>query len=137
VNQGQKQQLSKGRGSIVGGTTLSSTKLSGSKFWKYLLRKYGLQLLKPDEVPPYLNAFTEIVTTNHVSNQTNGKFGHRSCSACSKEYGTSNHGHSKGGHHCPLRDVTNVPHTKYIAREERKVNECRELGGVPNSLSNE
>jgi len=130
VNQGQKQQLSMGRGSIAGGTTLSSTKLSGSKFWKYMLRKYGLQLMAPDEVPAYLRNQTELVTTNHVSNMGNGNWINRNCSSCRREYGTTNHGHSKGGHHCPLREIQNSVHGQYILREERKLAEYRDLGGI-------
>ena len=41
LNQSMKRFSTSGRGSCVGGRTLSTTSFSGNKFWKYLIWKYG------------------------------------------------------------------------------------------------
>lgn len=105
VNQGQKRHLSRGRGSNTGGTQLSTVRLTGNKFWKYLLWRLGRQFLKPDEVPAYLrDAHTELVTENHVSkNQEN-----KTCSTCFKEFGTTKHGHKCTDMWCPLNSKESI-----------------------------
>jgi hypothetical protein len=89
-----------------------------------------MQLLEPDAVPSYLSAYTELVTTKHVSNRDNGIWKNRNCSTCRKEYGTTHHGHSSGQHDCPLREKKDAAHEFHMNRQERKVNEYRAFGGI-------
>jgi hypothetical protein len=124
VNQGQKCDLSPGRASIVGGTQLSCTKLTGNKNWKYLVRKYATQLLKEDVVPEYLAGYTALVTKNH-----NKHHGTQTCSVCFAKYGTKNHGHNRNqGDQCPLSLKRKLDHVvSKIERNERKVLESLSL----------
>jgi len=116
--------MSSGRGSIIGGTQLSCTKLTGNKNWKYLIRKYAMQLIKPDAVPEYLSGCSSLVTENH-----NKHHGSQTCSVCFEEYGTRNHGHNKNqGDKCPLSVKRKLDHVFLkIERNDRKIAEQNEL----------
>jgi predicted house-cleaning noncanonical NTP pyrophosphatase (MazG superfamily) len=118
----EKQFLSPGSGSNVGGHQLSTTSLTGNKFWKRVIRRYGTQLLDPDEVPEYMKKRSTLVTTNHNTTQWN-----RTCKDCQKEFGSTHHGHSSKEKLCPLNPN---PDVKYLGRYERKVREYQALGGI-------
>jgi hypothetical protein len=131
VNQAEKRDLTAGRASIVGGTQLSTTKLSGNKFWKHLLRKYATQLLGRDPVPAHLLGYTELVTVNH-----NKWHGTQTCSVCFKANGTKNHGHSKHQHdQCPNSSKNFMPHVRAkIERNKRKADEFEQHGGLNSKI---
>lgn len=130
-----KRMLSCGRGSNVGGTTLSTERLSGNKFWKYLVWKYGSQLLHVDEVPDYMKEVTKsgnLVTENHVSK-------HRdtiTCSACHAADGSKHHGHDKQNLKCPQKaHSTDKLTIAKRERDERKVNDSRKLHRIASDAS--
>ena len=117
-----KRMLSLGRGSCVGGTTLSTTRLQGNKFWKYLIRKYSMQLLEPDLVPPHMETLfrnSELVTENHVSKRD---FSEITCSNCKKAEGSGKHGHNRRMNVCPCKsEGESAPKTLKKERIRRKV----------------
>ena len=110
--------LTSGRGSNVGGTTLSRDKLSGNKFWKYLVWRYGRQLLPTEEVPDYLKEMTRsgnLVTENHVSKNKSSI----TCGACYKQFGTEHHGHDRRNLNCPAKDGDVDLDAKIVQKRER------------------
>ena len=105
----------------MGGRTLSSTRLSGNKFWKALIWKYSAQLLAVEEVPEYMKEVEKsgnLVTANHVSRNRKNI----TCSACCKHDGSKHHGHDKQNLNCPQKKNSVEPKTvKKRERHERKV----------------
>jgi hypothetical protein len=122
-----KRMLTCGRGSNVGGTTLSTRNLSGNKFWKYLIWRFGEQLLPVTEVPDYMKEVTKsgnLVTKNHVSRNRK----HITCSACHKADGNKNHGHDKNNLNCPQKaECAEEKIVKKRERDERKINVAKKL----------
>lgn len=121
VNQGMKQHLSKGRGSNTGGRQLSTTSLTGNKYWKYKLWRFGRQFLRPKEVPGFLDeAHASLVTSNHISKNQSEK----TCHACGLK------GHKKTDAVCLL----NTKESIIVKRERlaRKANDARDLDVLTN-----
>ena len=121
VNQGMKQHLSKGRGSNTGGRQLSTTSLTGNKYWKYKLWRFGRQFLRPNEVPSFLDeAHASLVTSNHISKNQSKK----TCHACGLK------GHKSTDAVCLLNEKEAI----VVKRERlsRKANESEVLDGVTN-----
>jgi len=114
--------LTPGRGSNVNGKRPSTSRLSGNKYWKYLIWKYCTQLIEPDEVPDFLKHHTDLCTKNHNTTRDT-----RTCSACAKKYGTRNHGHSQNELQCP--DYVSK-HSEFKRRRiVRKQEESLAIGG--------
>lgn len=122
VNQSMKRFSTSGRGSCVGGRTLSTTSFSGNKFWKYLIWKYGCQLLERDEIPDHLNELernNDLVTAKHVSKRP---FSETTCSNCFKCDGSTKHGHNKNMSICPCYNETAIegdPKPNKLVKKER------------------
>ena len=126
VNQGQKQTMKNGTGGMSGGNILSNTSKHGNINWKYLLRNYSVKLLTPDEVDESLRESDTcgLVTSNHVSNRSNGNFAKRKCGACGEK------GHSRGQKKCNIEGTKTQSVTKNIIRVKRKREEMRALDNV-------
>ena len=88
--------IKNGRGGISGGNILDNESKHGNIHWKYLLRDFSVKLMVPDEVKAGLKDADTcgLVTSNHVSNRTNGAWANRTCKDCKQK------GHSSGQFKC-------------------------------------